>query len=559
MLQKFMIALCAVFALSACGGDDQDDQSRIVLNPPEDLNAGEDEEPEEEPEEEEPEEEPPVEPWVSVTFDAETDIDSWEAVCVSADCNATTTLAYNADAQAMDVTPDWLTAGDEIEVSTPIDPEIADLSGGFAHLNLFVPVSHSGMIAQVFFQDASDRKGYIGYTTTTAGWNTFYLESIALDDFGFANEGFDLTAINRMGVQIQSAEGFLELNDTLHIDDAIISSEAITVEEKPVMPVTLEPLATGDESFTFDSDVQGWSNDGSAGSAVSHDADAGALVITPDWDNADEGGNRPKAMGITTNVISNATVRMIVTLTEAQIEGGIGVQPYIQQNADPFTQVFGSITTTGLVAGDNLITYEAGELENAMRIGVQLVGPITGGEADVALIKQVEIDLPDAGGTEEPSLDPLTAGDESFTFASDVEGWGVDGSSGSSVSHDATAEALVIEPDWDNADETNNRPKAMGVTTNVITGATVRFVVTLTQAHVDAGLQLQPYSQQNSGDFSQDFGGYISSLTEGDNELSYTVPASLANAQRFGIQLIGGTTPSGENVLVKQVEVDLAE
>ncbi|WP_286805492.1 MULTISPECIES: family 15 carbohydrate-binding domain-containing protein [unclassified Marinimicrobium] len=546
MLQKFMIALCAVFALSACGGDDQDDQSRIVLNPPEDLNAGEDEESEEE---EEPEEEPPVEPWVSVTFDAETDIDSWEAVCVSAECNATTTLAYNADAQAMDVTPDWLTAGDEIEVSTPIDPEIADLSGGFAHLNLFVPVSHSGMIAQVFFQDASDRKGYIGYTTTTAGWNTFYLESIALDDFGFANEGFDLTAINRMGVQIQSAEGFLELNDTLHIDDAIISSEAITVEEKPVMPVTLEPLATGDESFTFDSDVQGWTNDGSAGSAVSHDADAGALVITPDWDNADEGGNRPKAMGITTNVISNATVRMIVTLTEAQVEGGIGVQPYIQQNADPFNQVFGSITTTGLVAGDNLITYEAGELENAMRIGVQLVGPITGGEADVALIKQVEIDLPEGNGEETNSGITVDM----------TSGWRASGDltvsyseAGVSYQPEAASDQMVFDPAGP-AD---------------YAGADIVFTYEVDQAFIDSGANLQPFFQLKdyaSWDYHFCWIGN-GDLALGEQTFTCTIPATLENdnaptipdgqTAQVGVQTNGG---GAGTVTISSVTINLAE
>lgn len=551
MLQKLLIAFCTIFVLTACGGDDDSDQSKIVLNPPEDLIEDEEEEGEEE-----------GGPWLSQQFDTDTSA-SWSFTCVSG-CNATATPTYNADDMTLDITPVWAAAGDQIENSTTIDPEIADLTGGNAHLKLYVPSSYTSagdVNAQVFFVNAAGGKGYIGFTTVSAGWNTFNFEDIQAGDggsFGFETEAFTLENINAIGVQIDPADGtsLVDVEGTLKIDDVIVSEEAISVEAKPVEPVVLEPLPSGDESFTFDSGVQGWGADGSAGSTVSHDADAGALVITPDWESADEGGNRPKAMGVTTNVVSGATIRMIVTVTQAQIDGGMGVQPYIQQNSGTYTQEFGP-TITDLVAGDNAITYNAVELADAMRIGVQLVGPITDGQSDVVLIKQVEIDLPESG-TEEPALDPLAAGDESFTFATSVEGWSSDSSAGSTVSHNAELEALVIDPDWANADTTNNRPRAMGVTTNVITGATVRFVVTLTQAHIDAGLQLQPYSQQNSGSYSQEFGGYIGNLSVGDNELSYTVPTTLVDAQRFGIQLIGGTTPSGENVLVKQVEIDLA-
>jgi hypothetical protein len=66
--------------------------------------------------------------------------------------------------------------------------------------------------------------------------------------------------------------------------------------------------------------------------------------------------------------------------------------------------------------------------------------------------------------------------------------------------------ALVLTPNWEADDESGNRPKAMGVTTSVlIANTTIEFVVTVTQAQVDGGLQLQPYFQQKSGSYSPSF------------------------------------------------------
>lgn len=570
MLQKLLIAFCTIFVLSACGGD-SDDSAPETQDPPQDQPADEDDDTGDDSDAGDDDntddddtgddstdgDDDETGPWVNITFDAATDVDSWSSVCVSTDCNATVVLEHNADAAALDVTPEWLGASDQLEVSTTIDPEIADLTGGHAHLHLYVPAASTtagDMVVQVFFQDASDRKAYIGYRTAATGWNKFYFEDIQLgtgdnDPFGFFNDGFDLTNINRMGVQLQGAEGLVGIEATLHIDDVIVSPEAITVDEKPSEPVVLEPLATGDESFTFDSDVQGWSSDNSAGSSVSHDADAAALAITPDWANGDEGGNRPKAMGITTNVISQASVRMIVTLTEAQVDGGIGIQPYIQQNSGSYSQAFGPIITDNLVAGDNLVTYEAAELADAMRIGVQLVGPITEGESDVVLIKQVEIDLPE-GSVEEPTNEisvDMTSGwrvnPDTITWEYTAEG----------VSYQPTAanDQLVFDP----AGPLDMR------------GGSIDFVYEVDQAFIESGANLQPFFQL------KDYASYDyvfcwignDSLATGEQTFTCDVPATLENGSdaqipdgqtaQAGVQTNGG---GAGTVIIKSVTINPA-
>lgn len=542
MLQKLLIALCTLFVLTACGGDDgPGDQSRIVLNPPEDLNSGDDDDGDDDEE---------TGPWLSQQFDTDTSA-SWSFECVSG-CDATGTPTHNADDMTLDVTPVWGAADDQIEISTTIDPEIADLTGGNAHLNLYVPSSYTAagdVNAQVFFVNAADGKGYIGFTTVSAGWNTFSFENIQAGEngsFGFETEAFTLENINAIGVQIDPADGtsLVDVEGTLQIDDVIVSAEAITVDEKPSESVVLEPLAAGDESFTFDSDVQGWSADGSAGSTVSHDADAGAVVITPDWENADEGGNRPKAMGVTTNVVSGATIRMIVTVTQAQIDGGMGVQPYIQQNSGSYSQEFGA-TVTDLVAGDNAITYNAVELADAMRVGVQLVGPITDGESDVALIKQVEIDL--AEGDTEPTTEisvDMTSGwrvnPQSLTMSYTADG----------VSYQPTAadDQLVFDPAG---------PLNMG-------GGSIDFVYEVDQAFIDSGANLQPFFQLKEY-ASYDY--HFCWIGNGDlalGEQTYTcdIPATLANdnaaeipdgqTAQVGVQTNGG---GAGTVTIKSVTI----
>lgn len=409
MYHKLLIAPCTLSMLTACGGSDNDgDPSRMILNPPEDLNSGDEDteggtDDEDEDTDGEGEEQPPVE-WVLQTFETDSAVDAWQFECVSTDCNATATFAHNADEQTLNVTPEWTQSGEQLEVFMPIDPEIADMTEGSLFVHLYVPSAYTdagSMITQVFLKDASDRKGYIGYTTAAAGWNAFSFEGLTsgtdgtYGDFGFHSDGFNLQNINAIGLQFQADAGLVGVNATLQIDDVVLSPEPIMVDEKVVgeEPASLDPLSTGDESFTFATDEEGWSNDGSTGSVVSHDVTAEALVLDPDWVNADEGGNRPKAMGVTTNDISEATIRFVVTLTQAQIDDGLQIQPYIQQNSGSYSQEFGGFISD-LSAGDNELSWTAPELENAQRFGIQIVGTATDSTDDVVLIKQVEIDLP---------------------------------------------------------------------------------------------------------------------------------------------------------------------
>ncbi|WP_027328582.1 family 15 carbohydrate-binding domain-containing protein [Marinimicrobium agarilyticum] len=569
MLQKkLVIAMCAIFALSACGGDDNDDQSRIVLNPPEDLNPPT----EEEPEEEEPGEDDSVE-WLNATFDEETSVNSWEVACVSSECNATATLAYNADAQAMDVTPDFLSASDQIEISTAIEPEIADLAGGNAHLNLYVPEAYAGMVAQIFFQDASDRKGYIGYTNTTAGWNTFSVEALeagtGVDDdfgsFGFHSEGFDLTLINRMGVQIQSAEGFPDLEGTLHIDDAIVSPEAIEVADKVVEeePSGEEPIAgapeepaAGDISDHFTDDIEGWHLNGTGNTttaetaqiALTHDAVNGALKITPkSWEaNASESYRYESRIALAAATdLTNALVRMVVYIPEAYItDGSLQLQLVAGGSYGDYIPNL----TAGFNTLDIDLSQRTDDLTAVETLGLQIsAAPTDTSILEPILVSSFDVYLDGTVPATEISVDMTT-------------GWRVNPTGlmmsytadGVSYQPTAASDQLVFDP----AGPLN------------MAGGSIDFVYEVDQTFIDSGANLQPFFQlKEYADYDYHF-CWIGNADLATGEQSFTceVPETLENGTaaqipdgqtaQVGVQTNGG---GAGTVTIKSVTIHPAE
>lgn len=547
MLQKLLIALCTIFVLTACGGDDDASQEPIVLNPPEDLNSGE----EEDEEEGETEEDGPS--WLSQQFETDTSA-SWSFACVSG-CDTTAELAHNTDEQTLNVTPTWGAAEDQIEVSATIDPAVADLTAGNAHLNLYVPASYTdaGTVnAQVFFVNAADAKGYLGFMAVSAGWNTFSFTDIQLGtgdegSFGYQTEAFTLENIKAIGVQVDPADGtsLVDVNGTLQIDDAIVSPEAIEVadkggEEEPTgeEPIAGAPVAptAGDISDHFTDDIAGWHLNGTGDTtttetdqiALTHDAVNGALKITPkSWEaSASEGYRYESRLAFDAADLSNALVRMVVYIPEAYVtDGGLELQLVAGGSYGDYIPEL----TAGFNTLDIDLSQRTDDLTAVETLGVQLaVAPTDTSILEPILVSSVDVYL---DGTEPANTQSVP-----------VDGGWTSDSTPTTFSYD---NGVVMTPDWSAGDE--QKGYVLVDSPVDLTDATITYVVDVPEAYVtDGGMVIQPFSQQNSGDYEGIFDGSISGgwnaasdLQAGENTIvhgPFTAPP--ADIERIGLSLL---------------------
>ncbi|SMF24865.1 Carbohydrate binding domain (family 15) [Alteromonadaceae bacterium Bs31] len=125
-----------------------------------------------------------------------------------------------------------------------------------------------------------------------------------------------------------------------------------------------------------------------------------------------------------------------------------------------------------------------------------------------------------------------------------LPGWSSDWRT-NTLTYDADR-GVVVEPDWANDDQIAMYILDAPMNFN---GVTLNYVVDITQEFKDAGINLQPYVQQNSGSYDADWSGWVnnSDLSVGVNVLTYTPSAAPEDTQRVGIQVKGAgrsTDPS---------------
>jgi|GEM_PF-221446 len=121
-----------------------------------------------------------------------------------------------------------------------------------------------------------------------------------------------------------------------------------------------------------------------------------------------------------------------------------------------------------------------------------------------------------------------------------------------------SAGEMLITPDWSADDQIAVYTAAEA---GDYTGAEVTWVLDIPAEYVGAGINLQPYLQQNSGEYQGDFSAWInaSDLVEGENTISYTFATPPVDIQRFGLQLKGSDRTASPTVAitVKSVSIDI--
>ncbi|MGQ8364155.1 endo-1,4-beta-xylanase [Glaciecola sp. 1036] len=159
-----------------------------------------------------------------------------------------------------------------------------------------------------------------------------------------------------------------------------------------VVPVDGEPdpiIIT----YDFVNDAQGFRADYGTTATTAHNAAEQALEVTPDWS-----ANTQNIIGqIALTDYTGASIEYSITVTQAQIDGGLSAQGYVQTGAPNYTRIYGP--QEALIAGTNTFTFAPvddgnGSLALIERVSIQFNGPLTSGTDDKILINQVVVTLP---------------------------------------------------------------------------------------------------------------------------------------------------------------------
>lgn len=274
----------------------------------------------------------------------------------------------------------------------------------------------------------------------------------------------------------------------------------------------LQILVPGDElqpiiiEYTFENDAQGWRGDYGTPSTVGYDATNQAVMLIADWSVNSQ--NYIKEISATD--LSNATIEYQYRVTQAQVDGGLTVQGYVQTGAPNYSRIYGPVETP--VAGPNSIVFSPEDNANSdlhiiERIAFQLNGPVSAGEMDDVLLERVTITIP-------VTLPPTNVVE--YDFVDSVEGWRGDYGTNASVVHDVTNEAAQMLPN----DTTSTHNYIKEISSTDYTDATVEYTIVVTQQQVDSGITVQGYIQTGAPNYSRIYGA-IENLSVGANTFTF--------------------------------------
>ncbi|HTF85471.1 MAG TPA: hypothetical protein VL987_12890 [Cellvibrio sp.] len=325
---------------------------------------------------------------------------------------------------------------------------------------------------------------------------------------------------------------------------------------------------SADLSFGFEAGIDGWFVNGSENLIVttelelSHDQINSALSIKPLTWVGDNYRRQARIALPSTTDFTGSTVTVVIDVPESyKTDASLVLQLVIQGSgyADSWNPV------TGLVAGENTIVWnptpeDPVNATGATHFGIQLsTAPSNTAILDAVLVKSILIDLPEEGSSSSSSSASSTPANViSYTFSADTQGWRNDYDTNVSVTHNVEASAVEITPAW--AAQYQNVIEEIEVAD--FTGATIEYVYTVTQAQVDAGMQVQGYVQTGSPNYARIYGA-VETPVAGENTLTF-MPAddgsNIQAIQRIGFQLNGPLTGDAEDdtVLLNSVTVTLA-
>lgn len=565
MFQKLLIALCAVFVLSACGGGDLD--LGPAQTPPPLGDPGEDGDGDGDGDGGGDGDGEPLEPriFTFIPFNKEADIYGWASRCVGT-CNATAALSWSANQEALVVDPQWTSSADQLEIYGAVN-EVSDMTGSAARIWVFVAdqyVNDGKMIMHLVLGNAQGQKGVsLGYLPK-AGWNRIEMwemkagtgetvmvgdiEAIDYGTFAWHDEGFNLRNINEIGVRFVANGKAPEVGGQLWLDN-----------------VTMTP-ASGTGPLIVDASDEAWTVMDASPDVVVQRDDSGVYFEPTAGDQ--------KLVYLLEGPVDlvGRSFDMTFTVDQAFKDSGADVQPIIQLNFGSYTGEFSCYVGNGsLTAGE---PYEVScATENAafvaeegqnIRVGLQVKNQPAGR----LTINKMQINIVSSSKTGPFEIVPSQASIETGAWGND--NWqGLAGAP--DLSYDAEDGALSIAPNWQATDSDERTIMYVAAEDQLpdLEGATVGVELYISDYYMveNPGMAIQIYIQQNSDSYSGSFGGNIA-LNAGEalgdgwyrfERVMENVPTE-PSALRVGIKLQGAglavREESADPILLRRFTVE---
>ncbi|WP_416308437.1 endo-1,4-beta-xylanase [Neptunicella sp. SCSIO 80796] len=305
-----------------------------------------------------------------ITYDFISGLQGWRG-----DYGTPTVVNHNAVEQAAEIVPDW-----SVNVQNIIGQiSETDYTGASVEYSLRITQAQAdaGMTAQGYVQtgaQSSYARMYGPVVPLTAGVNT--LTFTPTD-----NGNNDIRIIERVSLQLNGPlAGTAAESDTVLLDKV-----TVTLPPAGAPPTTVE--------YNFLTDAEGWRNDYGTNSVVGYDPVAQAAEIVPDW----TANSQNLIKQISQTDYAGTSIEYTITVTQAQVDGGLTAQGYVQTGDPNYARMYGPIEP--LIAGTNTFSFSPtdngnGDIAIIERVALQLNGPLTDGTADSILLNNVTITFP---------------------------------------------------------------------------------------------------------------------------------------------------------------------
>ncbi len=283
--------------------------------------------------------------------------------------------------------------------------------------------------------------------------------------------------------------------------------------------------------------LAGWSPDQSP-TTLEYDGNLG-LLLTPDWSANDQVAIYELA---TPMDVTGLTINYVVNIPQEYIDAGISIQPYVQEVGGMYAGDWsGYVDVSNLTEGVNIIPYTpANPPQMIQRIGIQVKG-------------------------EGRSIDPTSAISIQRIYYK-----GAEEEAGSDVPLDTGWTASNGDPVYDSAGVSYSPMAASDQLSYILAGpddlegANIVFSITVDQAFIDSGSNLQPFAQQQFGDYTGKWSCWINNADLSTSGSQHTctldesgAPFNLGADQslKIAIQVPDGSTPAG-TVTITDVQIE---
>jgi len=179
----------------------------------------------------------------------------------------------------------WSSSEDVVGYSYPLESALDFTGGGAIVFDIFIDSAYKvdGNLAyQAFLIDSNDRYASLGFNTVTGfqanAWNTINLEiveNMSNDAFGYADEGFDLSSVAKVGFEVAANGKPVDVTGEIRFDNLIVG---LNDDDLSNVTALYQADFTGDE---------GWAWTYGAGDESVVYQDSGVLNILAPWSNQD--------------------------------------------------------------------------------------------------------------------------------------------------------------------------------------------------------------------------------------------------------------------------------